>query len=219
MLTGLASSGIQEVAEAAFGARPDWSASISIDGEEHAVAAPDTAISLGVGYLPDDRSEKAILPDLSIKSNTSIAALEKITGSGGWLLQKEEKREIKILNDSLKVRRTSDEQKVTELSGGNQQKVMLGRWLFADSRFVILNEPTQGIDVMAKVENMGLLTKFVADGGGILVVTTEAAEFLPMASRVLVMRQGEVTSEFTGSDMTEKKVTEAVFVNSPKGSK
>jgi ribose transport system ATP-binding protein len=217
VLTGLVSSGIQDVAEAAFGARRDWSATLCIGGKAHQIADPSSAIALGVGYLPDDRSAKAVIADLSVKLNSSIAALEKITGSFGRLDQKREKKEIKSLNDALKVRRLNDEQKITELSGGNQQKVMLGRWLFANSRFVILNEPTQGIDVMAKVEIMTLLSKFIGSGGGILVVTTEADEFLALASKVVIMRQGKITSEFCAPEINSKKVTEAVFVDSPKG--
>ena len=217
VLTGLVSSGIQEVAEAAFGARRNWSATLSIGGEDHPITTPYSAIAIGLGYLPDDRSAKAVIADLSVKFNTSIAALDKITGSFGRLDQKREKKEIKTINDALKVRRLSDEQKITELSGGNQQKVMLGRWLFANSRFVILNEPTQGIDVMAKVEIMALLSKFVGKGGAILVVTTESDEFLAIASKVVIMRQGNITSEFSGPEMTSKKVAEAVFVDSPKG--
>lgn len=217
VLTGLVSSGIQEVAEAAFGARRDWSATLSIGGEDHPITNPYSAIAIGLGYLPDDRSAKAVIADLSVKINTSIAALTKITSSFGRLDQKREKKEIKTINDALKVRRLNDEQNITELSGGNQQKVMLGRWMFANSRFVILNEPTQGIDVMAKVEIMALLLKFVGDGGGILVVTTEADEFLAIASKVVIMRQGNITSEFSGPEITSKKVAEAVFVDSPKG--
>ena len=217
VLTGLVSSGIQEVAEAAFGARRDWSATLSIGGEDHPITNPYSAIAIGLGYLPDDRSAKAVIADLSVKINTSIAALTKITSSFGRLDQKREKKEIKTINDALKVRRLNDEQNITELSGGNQQKVMLGRWMFANSRFVILNEPTQGIDVMAKVEIMALLLKFVGDGGGILVVTTEADEFLAIASKVVIMWQGNITSEFSGPEITSKKVAEAVFVDSPKG--
>jgi ribose transport system ATP-binding protein len=217
VLTGLASSGIQETAEAAFGAQPDWDVTLIVDGQTYSSVSPHRTISTGVGYLSDDRSEKATIPDLSIRANASIAAIKKITMAFGWLNERKEKREIKQINDSLRVRRANDEQKITELSGGNQQKVMLGRWLFADSRFMILNEPTQGIDVMAKIEIINLLKKYVANGGGLLIVATESEEFLPIASRVVVMRQGKICSEFTGANITNKQVTEAVFVNAPKG--
>ena len=192
LLTGLVGSGMVEVSEAMFGARPGWQATIEDDNGQQSIDNPGVAIRLGVGYLSDDRIGKSIIPDLSIRSNVSIASLKRMTRLLGFLDEKRERTEISHLNDQLHVRRASDEQMITELSGGNQQKTMVGRWLFTGSRFLIFSEPTQGIDVLAKAEVIQLLEDFVAAGNAVLILTTNDEEFLPITSRVLVSGDGKI---------------------------
>jgi ribose transport system ATP-binding protein len=176
------------------------------------VKDPNSAIGLGIGYLSDDRIGESIIPDLSIRMNVSIASLKKLTRFLGLMNQKREKQEVLQLNDQLRVRRSNDEQRITELSGGNQQKVMIGRWLFTGSRFLVFNEPTQGIDVLAKSEVIQLLSEFAAAGNSVLILTTNDEEFLPIASRVLVMQHGKIVAELRGGQITHEAVVDAMIL-------
>jgi ABC-type sugar transport system ATPase subunit len=154
-----------------------------------------------------------MLPDLSIRANMSIAALNKLVNRPlGNINKRLERERVRKQGDDLQLRRDEDDQLITELSGGNQQKVMIGRWLFSASRLLILNEPTQGIDVIAKAEVLQILSQFTRDGGAVLIVTTDSEEFLPYASRVLVMRNGRLTANLTGDDLTPTAVTGAVLL-------
>jgi ABC-type sugar transport system ATPase subunit len=213
ILTGLVGSGITDVVSAAFGGRSGWGAKLTNSSGEKIITDPHMAIDLGVGYLSDDRIGQSMLPDLSIRANMSIAALNTLVNRPwGKINKKLERDRVRKQGDDLQLRRDEDGQLITELSGGNQQKVMIGRWLFSGSRLLILNEPTQGIDVIAKAEVMQILSQFTRDGGAVLIVTTDAEEFLPYASRVLVMRHGRLTANLTGDDLTPTAVTGAVLL-------
>ena len=213
LLTGLVGSGITDVVSAAFGSRAGWGAKLSTSSGEQIITDPHTAIGLGVGYLSDDRIGQSMLPDLSIRANMSIAALNKLVNRPlGNINKRLERERVRKQGDDLQLRRDEDDQLITELSGGNQQKVMIGRWLFSASRLLILNEPTQGIDVIAKAEVLQILSQFTRDGGAVLIVTTDSEEFLPYASRVLVMRNGRLTANLTGDDLTPTAVTGAVLL-------
>jgi ribose transport system ATP-binding protein len=214
LITGLVGSGIQEIADASFGMLSNWNSKVTYHNNHYKVNNPNSAISIGIGYLPDDRSRMGLIPDFSICQNISIASLKKITGIGQNLQKRSERDQIKKLGDALKLKRTNDEQKITELSGGNQQKAMLGRWLFSDSQFLILNEPTQGIDLMAKAEIMQLLANYVDNGGAVLIVTTEAEEFLTVASRVFVMRRGQFVNTLIDDQIKYATLRESMLVKS-----
>lgn len=213
LLTGLVGSGMVEVIEATFGARPGWQATIENDQGKHRINDPSQAIRLGVGYLSDDRIGKSIIPDLSIRLNVSVASLKRLTRLLGYLDERRERKEIANLNDRLHVRRVTDEQLITELSGGNQQKVMVGRWLFTGSRLLIFTEPTQGIDVLAKTEVIQLLEDFVKAGSAVLILTTNDEEFLPLASRVLVMHKGIIVAELEGDQISHGAVVRAAMLS------
>lgn len=213
LLTGLVGSGIADVSSAAFGSRAGWHTKLSTPSGEHIVADPHAAIGMGIGYLSDDRIGHSMLPDLSIRANMSIAALRNLTiRPWGRINKRLENERVRRQGDDLQLRRDEDGQLITELSGGNQQKVMIGRWLFSGSRLLILNEPTQGIDVIAKAEVLQILSRFARDGGAVLIVTTDAEEFLPYASRVLVMRHGRLTADLTGDKLTPAAITEAALL-------
>jgi len=217
ILTGLVGSGVTETAEAAFGRRPGWTTVFTDSTGRHTIASPHDAIALGIGYLPADRINESVLPDLSIRVNMSIASLGQITGLLGRLDQNAERRRVEEFGKTLQIRRSHDDQKVTELSGGNQQKVMIARWLLSGSRFLILNEPTQGIDVVAKTEVRYILDSFARQGGAALIVSTDPAEFLSLATRALIMRRGRIVAELSGSDLTADAIADAALLPSSGG--
>jgi ABC-type sugar transport system ATPase subunit len=217
LLTGLVGSGATEVAAAAFGAAPGWSASLTDRAGRHPIHSPHSAIVLGIGSLPEDRINQAVLPDLSIRANISISALGQLRGPLGRLKQSVERSRIREFSDALQIRHRDGEQLVTELSGGNQQKVMLARWLFTGSRLLILNEPTQGIDVIAKAEVRQILSAFAAQGGAVLIVSSDPGEFLALANRVLVMRRGRLAAELPARSLTAASVAEAILVTASNG--
>ena len=210
VLTGLVGSGISDVGAAMFGARVGWHTEFRDGATTLTIRSAHQAIALGIGYLSDDRIGQSTLPDLTIRKNISIAALKGLTNWMGRIDQRNERRRVHELCDALQMRRSHDDQGVTELSGGNQQKAMIGRWLFAASRILLLNEPTQGIDVIAKAEVMQILARFADQGGCVLIITTDASEFMPYAVRTLVMRGGHIVADLSGASLTGSAVAEAI---------
>ena len=217
ILTGLVGSGTTEIAEAAFGRRLNWTTVFTDKTGAHAITDPHQAIALGIGYLPADRINESVLPDLSIRENMSIASLGQIIGVLGKIDQNTERRRVDEFGKILQIRRSHDDQKVTELSGGNQQKVMIGRWLLSGSRCLILNEPTQGVDVVAKAEVRHILDSFARQGGAALIVSSDPAEFLTLATRALVMRRGQIVTELSGSALTADAIADAALLSSAGG--
>jgi ribose transport system ATP-binding protein len=212
LLTGLVGSGVKDLAEALFGFQRNCRVRCTSDGVSFMIDSPNSAIRKSIGYLSDDRIGEAVLPDFSIRNNMTLPKLQKVAGLLGRILLKQETRAAQELSDRLNVKMRSLKQNILELSGGNQQKVMLARWLFSEVRFLILNEPTQGIDVMAKKEVMDLLFSFVSGGGSCVIATTDPEEFLPSANRVVVLRKGKITGDFSGSAIQRDAVFTAMLI-------
>jgi ABC-type sugar transport system ATPase subunit len=212
LLTGIIGSGVQDVARAMYGADSGWEVQYSAGENNYRIMNPLQAIRSGVGYLSDDRRWESTIPSLSIRKNLTIPAINKIGNFFGHIFQKKEKELAVDLCNKLNVKYQNTEQGILELSGGNQQKVMLGRWLFAGVDFLILNEPTQGIDVMAKKEVIKLLNDFIRDGGSCLIITTDPEEFLHAASRVVVMRKGKVVGEYSGKSIQKTEIFKTMLM-------
>jgi len=202
-LGGLLGAGRTETARALAGALPLDGGSVEVAGRalrRHSTAA---AIRSGVVMLPEDRKADGILPGLSVRDNIVVAALSQV--SRGGLMSAGRQREIvDYYMDRLRIKASSPDQKVGELSGGNQQKVMLARWLCLHPKVLLLDEPTRGIDVGAKAEVQALVDELAADGMAVLLISSEVEELLEGSVRVVVLRDGRVVGDLTGDQVNEQ---------------
>jgi putative multiple sugar transport system ATP-binding protein len=204
---GLMGSGRTELALSIFG-NPDGyhiSGEITILGSKKRFAHPQDAISAGVAYVTEDRKGDGLILIQDVKQNITIANLKEIANRG--VVNKNS--EVKVANEyktSLNIKTPSIEQKVSNLSGGNQQKVSLGKWLFVKPNLLILDEPTRGIDVGAKYEIYTIMTKLVEQGMSIIMISSELAEVLGMSDRVYVVSGGKIAGELEIKDATQEKI-------------
>jgi len=204
-LTGLVGAGRTEVARAIFGADPIDKGKIYVDGVEVKIRSPQEAISHGIGFLPEDRKTQGLILSMTVRENTTLANLKAVTK---WLFLNipEEKRVTKKFIDELQIKTPSTEQIAQNLSGGTQQKVVLSKWLFTNSKILIFDEPTRGIDVGAKAEIFKLMNKLLEQGVAILMISSELPEVLGMCDRILVMHEGKLAGELTREEATQEKI-------------
>ena len=191
-LAGLVGSGRTQLADALFGLEPIDSGEVLLHGQPVKINSPAEAVSAGLAYVPEDRRRHGVILDLSIAVNSTLASLHKISNKNGVLSAAKEEQ---LANDSiakLGVKAPSADTPAKNLSGGNQQKVALARWLMTDPKVLILDEPTQGIDVGAKSEIYHLIGRLAANGLAILMISSETPEILGMSDRVAVMARGEI---------------------------
>jgi rhamnose transport system ATP-binding protein len=211
-VAGLVGAGRTNVARAIFGVEPPTSGRIEVEGREVAIKSPQQAIALGLAYVPEDRQLHGLIPAMPLTPNISLAMLPHYAQMG-WL---EEKRERKSAYESalqMEVRANNIWQLARELSGGNQQKVVLAKWLSTNPRILILDEPTRGIDVGTKAAVHGLMSKLASEGIAILMISSELPEILGMSDRVIVMREGHVTSQFSRAEATQENIISAATKN------
>ncbi len=204
-LTGLVGSGRTEVARAIFGADAIHRGRICLDGQEIKVASPRDAIAHGIGLLTEDRKQQGLVLGMSVRENTTLANLRAVPG--GWRIRaRDERRIAEDYARDLRTKTPSVEQAAVHLSGGNQQKVVLAKWLFTQSRVLIFDEPTRGIDVGAKVSIYELMNTLVARGAAILMISSELPEVLGLCDRVLVMHEGRLAGELPRATATQEKI-------------
>ena len=204
-IAGLLGSGRSELLRAIFGADPVEAGEVEIDGKRVPAGSPRRAVQAGLGLLTEDRKRLGLLLELSIRENASLAHIDEI--SRFWVVDK--KRERSIVDQylgGLKLRAGSWEQPVSSLSGGNQQKVLLARWLATHARVLMFDEPTKGVDVGAKAEIYKVIGDLAAEGLGVVVVSSYLPEVLGLADRVLVMREGTVAGDLPAEGATEEDV-------------
>jgi rhamnose transport system ATP-binding protein len=204
-IAGLLGSGRSELLRAMFGADPVQGGHIEVDGKKVAPGSPRKAVQAGLGLLTEDRKTLGLLLELSIRENASLAHIDEI--SRFWVVDKKRERNLvdHYLGD-LKLRAGSWEQPVSSLSGGNQQKVLLARWLATHANVLMFDEPTKGVDVGAKSEIYKVIGDLAAEGLGVIVVSSYLPEVLGLADRVLVMREGSVAGELKAAGTTEEDV-------------
>jgi rhamnose transport system ATP-binding protein len=215
-VAGLLGSGRSELLRAIFGADPVEGGEIEIDGERVRPGDPRRAVQAGLGLLTEDRKRLGLLLELSIRENASLAHLDEI--SRFWVVDR--KRERNIVDQylgGLKLRAGSWEQPVSSLSGGNQQKVLLARWLATHAKVLMFDEPTKGVDVGAKAEIYKVIGDLAAEGLGVVVVSSYLPEVLGLADRVLVMREGTVAGELPAAGATEEDVLRLASTASVEG--
>jgi ribose transport system ATP-binding protein len=195
-LTGLIGAGRTETARLIFGADRLSAGSISITGRSVTIRSPRDAVRLGICLLTEDRKHQGLVLDRSVRENFGLPNLDRLR-KGLFIDAATEKQKFDSYRDSLSIRVPSGETPARSLSGGNQQKVVLAKWLERETDIVIFDEPTRGIDVGAKVEIYQLMNRLAADGKAILMISSELPEVLGMSDRVLVMREGEIAGEIS----------------------
>jgi galactofuranose transport system ATP-binding protein len=208
-LAGLLGSGRTETAELLFGVRPAQAGRAhDIDGEI-ALGNPRDAIAAGFGFAPEDRKTDGIVADLSVRENIALA----LQARRGWARPIARAEQVRLAGDYIKrldIRTSDAEKKIGELSGGNQQKVVLARWLAMNPRFLILDEPTRGIDVGAHAEILRLIHEMTDQGMSILIVSSELDELIAVADRVIVVRDRRHVAELAGADITTETIVRAI---------
>jgi inositol transport system ATP-binding protein len=207
-LAGLMGAGRTEVLEAIFGVERIDAGEITINGTKVRINEPADAIAAGLGMLTEDRKQTGIMGVLSVRDNITIAALPRFSPRG-ILRKKQMTREAQTQREALSIKTPSLAQLVRLLSGGNQQKVLVSRWLLTSPDILMIDEPTRGIDVGAKAEIHRLMSRLAAEGKAILMVSSELPEILGMSDRVLVMHDGRITGEFSRAEATQEKIMQA----------
>jgi len=203
-ITGLIGAGQTELVRAIFGANP-YIGEIFVNGKKAEIRSPQDAIRSGVSYLPEDRKQDGILLEMPVRFNMSIASL-KDYAHRGFINQEKENKVVRNYVDAIRIKTPSIEQKSKNLSGGNQQKVILGKWLACDSEIIIFDEPTRGIDVGAKQEIYSLMNKLVHEGKSIIIVSSELPELIGMSDRVLVMYEGKITAKLEKQELSQELI-------------
>ncbi|MCB9992825.1 MAG: sugar ABC transporter ATP-binding protein [Hyphomicrobiaceae bacterium] len=210
---GLVGAGRTDVARALFGVEPAATGKIHVNGSEVAIGDPSTAIDLGLAFVPEDRAVAGIFSSLSVEKNISAAVPGKIT-SGGIIRRALEHAVASDSVKKLRIRLASLQQPIGELSGGNQQKAILARWLLTDPSVLILDEPTRGIDIGVKAEFYDMIGELAAGGRAILLISSELPELLALCDRVLVMSEGRLTANFDRSEATQESIMQAAVPRS-----
>ncbi len=207
-LAGLVGSGRSNVAETLFGVTPATSGSIAINGRPITINSPNTAIRNGMAFLTEDRKETGCFLVLGVQENMQVAVLQEQFVHGGIVSERELGDACASMSEKLRVKTPSMFERVENLSGGNQQKVLIGRWLLTNPKILILDEPTRGIDVGAKAEIHRLVTQLARQGVAVIMISSEMPEVLGMSDRIMVMHEGHVTGFLTRAEADQVKIME-----------
>lgn len=204
-ISGLMGAGRTELARAIFGADPISGGEIYIEGERVQAYSPKVAIQKGISYLSEDRKKNGLALNLTVRENITLADLKAVATKG--CIQKAKETSIaQRFVKSLTIKTPSIEQRCKFLSGGNQQKVVIAKWLHTDSKIFIFDEPTRGIDVGAKIEVYQLMNKLAKEGNAIIMISSEMPEILGLSDRILVMNEGRLTANLSREEATQEKI-------------
>ena len=194
-IAGLVGAGRTELARAIFGADPVSAGEIFVDGRQVSIGSPADAIGLGIGLVPEDRKQQALFLSLAIRNNMAVTAMGRRRAPFAYVSDAWERGLVGDFQKALGIRMASPDQAIGNLSGGNQQKVVLARWLALKPRILIVDEPTRGIDVAAKAEVHQLLGRLAMDGIAVIVISSELPEVIALADRIVTLREGRLTGE------------------------
>ncbi len=207
-IAGLVGSGRSNIAETIFGVTPASAGTISIHGKEVRMTSPSVAMEHGMAFLTEDRKETGCFLLLDIQENTQMAVLQNKYVKYGFVQQKQLAKDSNDMAATLRVRTPDMQEPIMNLSGGNQQKVLISRWLLTRPRILILDEPTRGIDVGAKAEIHRLVSELARDGVAVIMISSEMPEVLGMSDRIMVIHEGRVTGFLDRSDADQVKIME-----------
>lgn len=209
-LAGLVGAGRTELARAVFGADRRSEGQILVEGKEVDIGHPGDAIALGLGYVPEDRKRSGLLLNFQLFSNHTLPSLKKFVRAARIIRQLEVDAYQRYARE-LRIRARDPFQRAAELSGGNQQKLVLSKWLERSPKVLILDEPTRGVDVGAKVEIYEIINRLARTGTAILMISSDLPEVLAMSDRIVVMHEGRITGEFDRPNATKERVMEAAI--------
>jgi inositol transport system ATP-binding protein len=177
-----------------------------IDGEDVTIRSPRDAMRHGIGLVPEDRKLQALFLQLAIRRNFSVASLDRFIRLGVFVDEAKEAAELQRFRSMMNVRMTGPDQLISNLSGGNQQKIVLSRWLSLDPKILIVDEPTRGIDIAAKAEVHEILDTLANRGIAVVVISSELPEVMAVADRIVTMREGRLTGEVAPEEATQEKL-------------
>ena len=210
--SGLVGAGRSETMQLIFGADKKKGGEILIEGKTVKIKGPKDAIKAGIGFCPEDRKEQGLVLGRSIRDNLTMPILRTISGGGVIDSGKEKKLSAKAI-EQYRIKTHSDKKIVRELSGGNQQKVILGRWMLANLKVLILDEPTKGIDVGAKAEIYQMVCDLAKKGLGVIFISSDLPEVLNVCDNVVVMHEGKVTGELGKNELSEELIMQLAMVD------
>ncbi|MEQ8376827.1 MAG: sugar ABC transporter ATP-binding protein, partial [Roseibium aggregatum] len=202
---GLMGAGRTEVARAIFGADPRDSGEIRVHGKPRSISKPSDAVKAGIGYLSEDRKHFGLATGMDVRTNVALASLDRFSSRFGVLNDDAMRKTAQDYIAKLEIRTPSDRQEVRLLSGGNQQKVVIAKWLYRDCDILIFDEPTRGIDVGAKSEIYKLLKALANEGRAIIVISSELPEIMRLSHRIAVMCEGRLTGILPGGEATTQE--------------
>jgi ABC-type sugar transport system ATPase subunit len=210
-IAGLVGSGRSEVLRAIFGADQPDSGEILIDGTRVRFSSPAQALRRGLGLLPEDRKSQGLLLNRALRENVALSSLARLSRFG-VLSRRREERVVRGLMESLRIAARGPDQSVATLSGGNQQKAVLARWIARECHILLFDEPTRGVDIGAKEEIYRLIQDLARGGAAVLVVSSELKELFTICPRILVMREGRLVGDFSGDGLREEEVVAAMLL-------
>ncbi|WP_342513082.1 sugar ABC transporter ATP-binding protein [Sporosarcina sp. FSL K6-1522] len=205
---GLMGAGRTEVARALFGADPVSGGTITLHGKTVKFANPAQAVNSGIGYLSEDRKHFGLLVDMDVKSNMALTTIKDYLSGGLFIKESKIKKVANDYVERLQIKTPTVHQKIKFLSGGNQQKVVIAKWLLRDCDILIFDEPTRGIDIGAKGEIYKLIDELAASGKSIIMISSELPEILRMSHRIIVMAEGKITGQLHSEEATQEKIME-----------
>jgi ribose transport system ATP-binding protein len=205
-IAGLVGSGRSETARAIFAADKKVKGRIFLSGKELRIDSPHKAVKTGIGMVPEDRKNHGVILSQSVIENISLTGLKEISDRFGFIMVKKESKVARDLIKRLTIKPENENQKVSELSGGNQQKVVLAKWLNSNCRVMIIDEPTRGIDIGAKVEIYDLINELAQKGVAIIMISSETSELMGICDRIIIMRKGEIRGELNKKEFSEEEI-------------
>ncbi|WP_207739177.1 sugar ABC transporter ATP-binding protein [Faecalispora jeddahensis] len=205
-ISGLVGSGRSEIVRAIFGADRKKSGKVYLNGQEVTIHSPKDAVKLGIGLIPENRKEQGLVLDFAIKHNITMPNIRSVRGFLGVIRQGQENRLAQSLVEKLTVKTDSIDAAVHQLSGGNQQKVVLAKWFNTDSQVIIFDEPTRGVDVGAKIEIYNLINEFAKRNLGVIIISSELNEIIGMCDRTIVIDNGEKKGELKKEELSELNI-------------
>jgi rhamnose transport system ATP-binding protein len=207
-LYGLVGAGRTEAMQGLFGITPVKRGSVSLEGQRLAFKSPADAINAGISYVPEDRQDQGAILSLGIRENVTLANLSKHV-RGLFLSRASERAETRTLGRRLAVKAAHWEQRLAELSGGNQQKVVIAKWLATRPKVIVLDEPTKGIDVGSKAAVHDFIGELAGEGLAVILITSELPEVMGLADRVIVMKEGRIVDEFKRGHWSAEEIVGA----------
>ena len=212
-ITGLVGAGRSELFQTIFGILKADSGKIILEGEEINLNSPWTALKKGIGYIPESRQTQGLVLEKKVSENITLPLLKNFTNKLGIINTKKQSRLVHDLIDKLDVRPKNENLTASQLSGGNQQKVVIAKWIATNPKILIVDEPTNGVDIGAKADIHKILRELAKNGTSIIVISSELPEILSISDRILVMRKGCISGEFKNSNLTQEAIMEKAVIN------